>query len=262
MNMIGTAGRILLFLVSNLGMWEYFRRKSKMNIFFLPAFAVCLQITVLFCAGLLNCLKVAVLLLFCIGMMLAVFYLYTDFKNVIYTYQNAGYAFLILAFFLILLACRGNTFTQYDNFSHWALVAKTVILNNRYPSFQDTVILFQEYPLGSTSYVYYFAKIVSDSEGAQMAAQAFLMLSFILPIFKYVRRNIAAGFICVFLFANYIFCYNILISNLLVDTLLPLQGAAMLLFVCSECIGSAEGKNFRGGMWILRNSVFVYGCSN
>lgn len=248
MNMMGTAGRILLFFISNLGMWEYFRRKSKMNIFFLPAFTACMQITVLFCAGLLNCLKAAVLLLFCMGIILAVFYLYTDLKNVIRIYRNAGYAFLILAFFLVLLACKGNVFTGYDNFSHWALAAKTMIFNNRYPSFQDTLITFQEYPLGSVSYVYYFAKIVSDSEAAQMAAQAFLMLSFVLPVFKYVRQNIAAGFVCVLLFANYILCYNILIIDLLVDTLLPLQGAAMLLFIISECIRSADSKNFRGGV--------------
>ena len=65
-----------------------------------------------------------VLLLNFMGIILAVFYLYTDLKNVIRTYRNAGYAFLILAFFLVLLACKGNVFTGYDNFSHWALAAK------------------------------------------------------------------------------------------------------------------------------------------
>lgn len=278
MNMIVTAGRLLLFFISNLGMWEYFRRKSKMHVFFLPAFTVCLQITVLFCAGLLNCLRAAALLLFCIGVMFAAYYLYQDLKTVICIYWNAGYAFLILAFILVLIACRGNVFTEYDNFSHWALAAKTMILNNRYPSFQDPVILFQEYPLGSASYVYYFAKIVSDSEAAQMAAQAFLMLCFILPAgipvnqmicrkfpaytgkranhsadknaleYKHAKRKIMAGFGCVLLFTNYIFCYNILIANLLVDTLLPLQGAAMLLFICWECTELSDGKNSRGGV--------------
>lgn len=64
------------------------------------------------------------------------------------------------------------------------------------------------------------------------------MLCYILPVFKCVKRNMAVSWIYVFVFMNYIFCYSMQIKDLLVDTLLPLQGMALLLFVYSECLNS------------------------
>lgn len=61
------------------------------------------------------------------------------------------------------------------------------------------------------------------------------MLCFILPAFKFVKKNQTACCIYVILFVNYLFCYNIPITDLLVDTLLPLQGMSMLFFLYSEC---------------------------
>lgn len=251
--------RLALFFISNLGLWEYFRRKSGMNIYFLPAFTICLQVTILFCAGILNCLELAVLPMFGAGILLAVYYLYTDFKNVVQAYCNMGYLFLAVSFCLLLLACRGRLFVWYDNFSHWALVVKNMHLTDRFPSFEDTKIIFQEYPLGSASYIYYFSKMVLNSESIQMAAQGFMMLSFILPVFKCVKKNLAAAGIYVLVFVNFIFCYNIAISDLLVDTLLPLQGMAMLFFVYSECLGLPDKNTGRGYLPIICDSVLVYG---
>lgn len=227
-----------------------------MNIYFLPAFTISLQVTVLFCAGILNCLGPAALLMFGTGILFAVYYIYTDFKNVVHAYWNGGYLFLAVSFCLLLLACRGRMFVWYDNFSHWALVVKNMLLTDRFPSFQDTKIIFQEYPLGSASYIYYFAKMVFNSEALQMAAQGFMMLSFILPVFKCVKKNMAAAGIYVLFFVNFIFCFNITISDLLVDTLLPLQGMAMLFFVYSECLSLLD-KNTGGGICPLYAIPFL-----
>lgn len=174
-----------------------------MNIYFLPAFTISLQVTVLFYAGILNCLEPAVLLMFGAGILFAVYYLYTDFKNVVHAYWNGGYLFLTVSFCLLLLACRERMFVWYDNFSHWALVVKNMLLTDRFPSFQDTKIIFQEYPLGIASYIYYFAKMVLNSEALQMAAQGFMMLSFILPLFKCVKKNMVVAGIYVLFFVNF-----------------------------------------------------------
>lgn len=147
---------------------------------------------------------------------------------------------------ILLIACRGRGFVHYDNFSHWALVVKSMLFTDRFPSFQDTMILFQEYPLGSASYIYYFARLVLNLQSAQMVAQGFMMLCFILPVFKYVTKNIAISWFCIGLIANYMLCYNIVITHLLVDTLLPLQGMAMLYFVYSECL-NLDSRDTRGG---------------
>lgn len=249
--------KLLLFFISNLGIWEYFRRKSGINIYFIPAFTICLQVTILFCAGILNCLELAVLLIFGMGIFSAVYYLCKDFKNVVHTYCNGGYLFFAVSFCVLLFVCRGRVFVHYDNFSHWALVVKSMLLTDRFPSFQDTIVLFQEYPLGSASYIYYFAKMVSNSEAIQMVAQGFMMLSFILPVFKCIKRNLAASVIYVLIFVNYIFCYNVAITNLLVDTLLPLQGMAMLFFICTECLELPDNKYGGGYAYYMRSHFCV-----
>lgn len=141
--------KLALFFISNLGFWEYFRRKSGMNVFFLPAFTVSLQVTVLFCAGILNCLELAVWGMYGIGIFLAFHYLYKDYKNVIHTYRNGGFLFLAVSFCVILAACKGRVFVHYDNFSHWALVVKNMLFTDRYPTFQDTMILFRNIRWGA-----------------------------------------------------------------------------------------------------------------
>lgn len=232
--------RLLLFFVSNLGFWEHFRRKSQMNLFFLPAFTVCLHVSILFCAGILNCLEISARAIFCLGIGLAVYYLHKDCGKAMSVYLNMGYTFLAVSFFVIMAVCRGRLFMRYDNFSHWALVVKSMLMTNRYPSFRDAIIGFQEYPLGSSSYIYYFAKTVWKSEGFQMAAQGFMMLAFILPVFRYVKRMDFACFLYIALFTRFVFHYNIYVTDLLVDTLLPLQGMATLLFLYSECLAFGE----------------------
>lgn len=255
--------RLLLFCISSMGLWEYFRRRTKISVYFLPAFTICLEITVLFCAGILNCLEMAVFLMFATGIVLIVHYLYVDFKGTIHAYLNEGYIFLIVAFCLIVIASWGQSFTEYDNFSHWALVVKNMIQTDRYPSFADALIVFKDYPLGSASYVYFFSKIVSCSEAAQMAAQSLMMLCFVLPIFKYVEKYKTVSCIYVLLFSNSIFCYYILITNLSVDTLLPLQGIAMLFFIFSECLVlDAHVDTPGGGIYIIRNSILMHIYSN
>ena len=232
-----TTCKIIIFFISNFGMWEYFRRISKMNVYFLPAFTISLQVTVLFCAGILNCLKIAALILYSIGIFLSVYYVFNGLKKTIHEYLNVGYLFLAVGFCLVLLACYGHKFTYDDNFSHWAVVSKSLFLTDRFPTFKDSLIIFQEYPLGCTSYIYYFTRFISYSEFFEMAAQSFMMLSFVLPFFVCIKKNKVISFIYVIVLVNYIFCYNIPITDLPVDTVLPLGGMAMLFFVFSESLG-------------------------
>lgn len=74
--MLITFIRLALFLISSIGYWEFFRKNTKMNIYFLPAFTVSSQISVLFLAGLLNCLKSMTVILFIVGLILATYYVF------------------------------------------------------------------------------------------------------------------------------------------------------------------------------------------
>ena len=230
--------RLLLFVISTVGTFELIRKVSgdEVNIYFLPSLTIAIQVCVLFMAGLLNLLPEAVYGLYLVGI---AGFIYSVCKNkslsFLKSYVNPGYilTFALLLIFAVYL--RGKVFENYDNFSHWALVVKQMLSTDRYPNFKDTLIMFQEYPLGSSTYIYYFAKLTRTSESFQMLAQTYMLLAAILPLYSFAKKNHLAVSAVILSFVNYVLLYNIKIYDLLVDTLLPLVGVCGLLFVYQHC---------------------------
>ena len=150
-------------------------------------------------------------------------------------YCQTGFLFLFFALAAAAIFLKGKLFLHYDNFSHWALVVKRMLAVNRFPNFRDSLIMFPAYPLGSSVYIYYFARIVSTSESAQMLAQTFVMLACILPLFFFLKKNRPVGLLIILLAATFLLTYNIAVTDLLVDTLLPLAGMCGLVFAVLYC---------------------------
>lgn len=73
-----------------------------------------------------------------------------------------------------------------------------------------------------------------------MLAQGFLMLCTLLPLFAVGKKNSFLKTVFLALVGNFLLCYNIPPTELLVDTLLPLAGTAMLLFLHRECLREEE----------------------
>lgn len=236
--MFGTLIKIVLFFISTLGTFELLRNLSRegINRYFLPSLTIAVQITILFLAGLLNILKETTLILYLVGFygILKSFYQRKNLQFLKY-YFKIGYVFLFLVMMITALYVRGKIFVGFDNFSHWALVVRRMLEVNRYPNFEDTLIAFQEYPLGSATYIYYFAKLTSRSESFQMLAQAYMIAASVLPLFAFAKRNRLVAAIVMFFFVNFLFVYNIPIVDLLVDTLLPLIGICGLVFTYQNC---------------------------
>ncbi len=231
-----TVFRLLLFILSNLGMWEFLRRKTKIDSCFFPSLTIALQVSFLFVAGILNLLKEAVAVLWLFGMVCLCVSVARD-RSVAFlkNYLNVAYIFCAVTMAVMLFYVKGKIFARYDNFSHWALVVKRMLNTNRYPNFEDTVIMFQEYPLGSATYIYFFSKIVNMGEHIQMLAQIYMMTACIMPVFCFAKKNRAAALAVGLSFTNFFFVYNITVTNLLVDTLLPIVGMCALLYVYLYC---------------------------
>lgn len=232
MHLLGILFKLILFFSSCLGFWEFLRRRTNVNIYFLPVLTVAIQTTVLFCAGLLNILSEISFLLEVAGIILLIYFVIIDKGiNWLKHYKKIGYIYFGVMLVAVLLTVNGKVVHHYDNFSHWALVVKQMLLTDRFPNFQDAVIAFQEYPLGSASFIYYVAKIIGQSESVWMFAQAYMITVCLLPVFIYARKNKIFAFAFVFLSTNFIYVYLIQITDLLVDTLLPMAGMSMLLYV-------------------------------
>ncbi|MBQ9250643.1 MAG: hypothetical protein IJ179_09800 [Oscillospiraceae bacterium] len=147
------------------------------------------------------------------------------------TVCSLGMAFFLVMCLVFAIILQGNKLIRYDNFSHWAIVAKTMILQNRTPTAQDSYIYFQSYPVGSVSLLFYAAKITGDkSEVMQMWMQAITeagMASSVFTFAKTVKGRLLAVFTALCLL-----CGNIGFRDLLVDTLLPITAVSAFAF-CS-----------------------------
>lgn len=251
--------RLILFLFSSLGWWELLGRKSGASLYFLPALTVCTQVCILIAAGLLNCLLPAAVLMLLGGAAAAAVYIVREKGAFLRRYLNFGMLLMALGLVSVGIFFQGQWFFDYDNFSHWAVVVKTLLINDRFPNFLDKVIGFQEYPLGSSVFVYYFCRMVSGTEPMQMLAQFYMLLCFLLPLFKYITGHKGVLFVLMLLFSNFILCYDIVIEDLLVDTLLPLECGAMLLFILTECFRREEGVDV---LWSIPFTVTAMQIKN
>lgn len=233
MNTLLLGVRVLLFALSTFGYLTYAHRKTRLPVEFLPALVFTGQICILFLAGLLNLLSPAVPMLYLAGLVLALLSL--RFRAEYRDFLTPGLVFFALACLYFLLLLKGVLFTSYDNFSHWALVVKQMLLTDRFPTWQDPIILFQGYPLGSSVFIYYVSKLISTvSEGCQMFAQTMLTLSLILPIFSGIRHRKLPGFLLLAGASLFFLSYIASPDSLYVDTLLPLCAAFALLLLDRE----------------------------
>lgn len=234
--MIVTLLKLGLLLLSYLGYWEFFRGRCRMNVYFAPAFTIAAQFAVMFLPGLLNFLPEAVWALYLGGFVLLIDALRREKLGFVRHYINWGYALLFLALAVMALAFRGKIVTWFDNFTHWAVAVKNMLAADRFPTFAQEAVTFTTYPLGSTAMIYYFCRFTSSEEDFWMLAQGFMLLCMLLPMFACGKKNGFISAIFLALMGNFLLCYNIPLTELLVDTLLPLAGAAMLLFLHRECL--------------------------
>lgn len=226
-----TAVKIGILLLSNFGWWEFLRNKTKVNINFLPALTAATQFLLLFAAGILNMLEDAAAALYLFGLFCTVFYLWKNKWAAVKPYICWSYGFLLVNVFVLMIVLQGKLFAWQDSFTHWGLVTSKMLQTDRFPNFQDEVITFQNYPLAGSVYVYYFCKMVNRAESTQMLAQSYLILQLVMPLFAYAKKQNPVSFLCIVLFFDFLAVYNIPLTELLVDTLLPLAGAASLLFI-------------------------------
>lgn len=128
------------------------------------------------------------------------------------------------SFFLVI----GQVFYYVDDFSHWATVVKVLLKNDSFPTLKDKLVYFPKYPLGSSSLIYWFARVGGiNSEWFQMLVQAVYIsacLSLPAVFLSKKKRELTIGFVGCVVIAFAVLGANIELTSLYVDTLLPLVG--------------------------------------
>lgn len=242
--MIVTLLKLGLLLLSYLGWWEFFRGRCRMNVYFVPAFTIAAQFTVLFLPGLLNFLPEAAWALYLGGFLLLADALRREKLGFAKHYVNFGYLIFFAFLAVLALTFRGRVLTWFDNFTHWATAVKNMLSADRFPTFAQSAVTFQTYPLGGTAMIWYFSRFTSDQEDFWMLAQGFMMLCMLLPLFAWGKKGpLSALFLAAA--GNFLLCYNTPLTDLLVDTLLPLAGTALLLLLHRECLRKEDPLDIR-----------------
>lgn len=215
--------------------WGYFfavYRFGKVKGWFVPVVCICGISLALFWGGLLGWLPETAYILYGLGMtgfLLFLVYLAKG-KMRCPRITAAGFCFGIGTAAFILLTVRLR-FLHYDNFSHWAVIVKYLLLAERFPGADTVMVPFRDYPPGVSLFVYYFCKFSGHSQGMMLLAQNSILISCFLAVFGMVkekRRFLLYSFLgmgCAMLsYLN----LTIRINNLLVDFLLPLLAMASI----------------------------------
>lgn len=220
--------RFLFFFTVLLGLTEFYFIKLKVKNEFIPIILFSSIGLIIFSAGILN---IMLEVLICI-VLFGLGYLIYSFMKKKFTLKfiTPGVLFFLLFSVYLAFFLRGAQFEAYDDFSHWGLVAREILATNRFPNF-ESLIMFQAYPTGSASFIYFVSKIIGDTEGVMLYAQSLLTLSCIIPLFAFINKKNIVSYIIIFMSSIFFLTSNVGFLALSVDTLL-----AMLSLGCSAVI--------------------------
>ena len=117
MHLLGIILRLVIFFCSCMGYWEFFRRKTRVNIYFLPVLTVAVQAFMLFMAGLLNILSVISFLMVFAGIAALICFIVSD-RGISWVkhYGKTGYVYFGVMLVAILLSVNGKLFLTLTTF--------------------------------------------------------------------------------------------------------------------------------------------------
>ncbi len=217
---------IFLFICSFTG-WIYAIQKlTKAELCFIPAAAISLQTVIVFFGGILGTLEITAWIVLACGLV-GLIRMIVDITSgsLKVSLSSVFWLCFIGAAVIFLHILPGGSLEHYDNFSHWAIAVKSVLSSNAFPGQQNQLIEFQNYPLGTTSWIYYFCYFFGHSEGIMLLAQGILIFSLFSAILGMVRKKqifLIYGVLATVCAVLTFFNITIRINNLLVDFILPL----------------------------------------
>lgn len=237
--MIWTVIRLIAFLLSAAGYVAYARAYLKIPVRASYIFVFSSLALLMYLAGLAGVLAYAAYALFGGGLILLLVLIWN--KKISLAYNISSLSALNIAFVVVfgaIAASLVNTlFVHYDNFSHWAVVVKYMLVTDRIPDAVSAIIDFKSYPLGSSSFLYYIGRIVGNGEGVMLIGQAILLFASFYAVFGVIRDNkrfLLAALLGLGCASMAYFNISIRINNLLVDFLLPALALAAVGAMQSE----------------------------
>ncbi|MEG0826057.1 MAG: hypothetical protein RR404_01165 [Bacilli bacterium] len=222
--------RLILFMISFSGLCLFATKKKNINFAFAPLFIVSTISIIMFICGIFNVLLIGSILIFIIGIIMFMYYI----RSIDINYINKRMIIIFVGLLTLLIILLWNIhFLQYDNFSHWGLIAKYMYIYDSFPTqINSNVVTFITYPPGSACFIYYFSKILGNGSDAVFAfAQSFILISSIIPLSTFVKRKSFSQHLAFVFIIIVSLSMNIQINSLPVDTLLATIGATLTIII-------------------------------
>ncbi|MCG7378098.1 hypothetical protein MH215_13935 [Paenibacillus sp. ACRSA] len=223
----------VLLIISFVGYMQFVRKVLSLRWEFIPIFVFSAIACIVFLIGLVGQLFIGSIVVLIIGLLL--------FRDTLAQAVRLGakpqfmFSLFQLSFlggtFIFLLILFQNELTHYDNFSHWAIVLKQMLSTNAFPTPDSDLIDFKNYPLGTSSFIYYVCRFMGHAQSTMLLAQALLIFSCFYAMFGVVsekKRFLLYAFLGFGLSTLSFFNLTIRITNLLVDFMLPIYALAIL----------------------------------
>ena len=218
--------KIFAFLISFGGYLFFVSRKVKISLYFAPILIIASISLFLYIGGLLNRLALNAYLTFAGGLLGALYFMVLAFqKKIAVPKWNIAEMCLLAGTALFGIVIYRLKLLHYDNFSHWALIVKYLLIEEHFPDLNTNMVVFLDYPPGTAVFLYYVCKFLGRSQGIMLLAQNSIIFSCFYAVFGIVkekRRFLLYSFLgmgcAVLSYLN----LTIRSNNLLVDFLLPL----------------------------------------
>lgn len=91
-------------------------------------------------------------------------------------------------FFVLYAINRPKMFHDWDEFSHWGTVIRTIFGANTF-HFDPNPLYFQDYPPGTALFAYFVLSVLGYSEGGAYFAYALILLAHCIPLWDLARRQ-------------------------------------------------------------------------
>lgn len=232
--MIMTALRFMLLIVSLAGYAIFAEKRLKLQAMISWIFSIAWIVLILYVFSLVDALAIGANILYYLGFILLIVH-WKHLRDLpLLSFKTANGANLwILAFFGITASILlTSNFVHYDNFTHWGLVVKYMLVENALPTREAAeLVTYFKYPIGSSLFVYYMGSFVGHGEGVLLVGQ-FTMISAgfyaLFSVIKDHKRLLNAAIIITTIAVTFPFSISVRMNNLLVDYLMPILGLALL----------------------------------
>lgn len=218
----------LVLLVATYGYCAFAVNRLKLRGSFALPYVFAWYALLIYFAGLAGVLFPAVVAICAGGVALFLYFCLRRDKRVLLWFSPGWMALLCVFCGYIVFLLHGQKLTDYDNFSHWAYIAKVMLENNRFPNSGDSLMMFTSYPPGSACFLYLVGTVCGSGDSVLLIGQAVLLLAGVLALYRETGAPRAAYLILLAAFGMFACFFNSSINDLPVDSLLPIYGALAL----------------------------------